>query len=138
MRRIARRWLRDWSVANIKVHSPGLAEDRYGRLAALVADGSGEFAQIALLRAGLARVAAPFGDLACARALIAAENQARAAGLGLWADPHYVSKNADNPADVIAVRGRVAVVEGRIQSVRESGGQYLRQLRRSVVRVTSP
>lgn len=111
----------------IALHSQGLgsepALDRHGRLTALVVDGGGEVLQFSLLRQGLARVAPPFGDAACARVLITAEREARRAGLGLWADPAYVSKRAGNPPEITAVRGRFAVVEGQVQSVRESGGQ---------------
>ena len=51
-----------------------------------------------------------------------AEKAARAAGLGLWADPYYVMRKAEDPAGILAVRGRFAVVEGKVLSVRESGG----------------
>ena len=53
---------------------------------------------------------------------MAAEQAARAAGLGLWADPYYVIRHAEDPAGILAVRGRFAVVEGKVLSVRESGG----------------
>ena len=46
---------------------------------------------------------------------------ARAGGLGLWADPYYVIRHAEDPAGILAVRGRFAVVEGKVLSVRESG-----------------
>ena len=55
-------------------------------------------------------------------AFLGAENRARAAGLGLWADPYYVMRNAEDPAGILAIRGRFAVVEGKVLSVRESGG----------------
>jgi endonuclease YncB( thermonuclease family) len=103
----------------------GSDRDRYGRIVALVAVGAatdGPTVQQALLAQGRARVAANIGDLACAASLLAAEKAARAAGLGLWADPYYVMRNAENPAGILAVRGRFAVVEGQVLSVRESGG----------------
>jgi hypothetical protein len=52
---------------------------------------------------------------------LGAERRARAAGLGLWADPYYVMRNAEDPAGILAVRGHFAVVEGKVLSVRESG-----------------
>ena len=75
-----------------------------------------------MLAQGHARVAANIGDFACAASLLAAEKAARAGGLGLWANPYYVMRNAEDPAGVLAVRGRFAVVEGKVLSVRESGG----------------
>ena len=104
----------------------GPDSDRYGRLSALVrqtviSPAEGQYLQIALLAAGHARVAASVGDTACAADFLAAERAARAAGLGLWADPPYLIKKAENPVEVLAQRGRFAVVEGKVLSVRESG-----------------
>ncbi len=98
--------------------------DRYGRTVALVAlqDGPAQNSvQAALLERGQARVSAHIGDFSCAAALLGAERRARAAGLGLWADPYYVMRNAEDPAGILAVRGHFAVVEGKVLSVRESG-----------------
>ena len=71
---------------------------------------------------GLARVSVRFGDPACARALLAAEQAARAAKLGLWAEPVYVIGKAEDPAGVLGSRGQFGLVEGKVLSVRESGG----------------
>jgi endonuclease YncB( thermonuclease family) len=103
----------------------GEQTDRYGRTVALVTvDGSlpGQSVQSTMLEQGSARVSAKIGDSACAAALWAAEQKARNAGLGLWADPHYVMRRAEDPAGILAVRGEFAVVEGKVLSVRESGG----------------
>src|SRR5204863_5178059 len=77
--------------------------------------------QRALLAQGQARVTANIGDSACAASLLEAERAARAGGLGLWADPYYVIRHAEDPVGILAVRGRFAVVEGKVLSVRESG-----------------
>ena len=99
----------------------GKAEtDRYGRLVAHVFIGADWF-QADLLRRGLARVSR-VGDMACARALLAEEQIARAGKLGLWAEPVYVMSKAEDPAEVLKSRGRFTLVEGRVLSVRESGG----------------
>jgi hypothetical protein len=45
----------------------------------------------------------------------------RKAKLGLWAISYYDLLDADNPADVLAARGRFALVDGKVVSVRESG-----------------
>ena len=53
---------------------------------------------------------------------MAHEDKARAAKLGLWAEPYYVISKAEDPAEVLTRRGRFALVEGKVLSVRESGG----------------
>ena len=98
--------------------------DRYGRLVAYayaLRDGAELFAQGALIESGFARVADRVGSKACAMELLEGENAARAAKLGLWGDPYYEVLNADAPVDVLAQRGRFALVEGQVVSVRESG-----------------
>lgn len=107
--------------------------DRYGRVVAYAYSGQSAgpapsaqvSAQVHLLSQGLARVAARIGerigDTSCAAELKAAEAAARTARLGVWAGPHYV-RQAGNPAEILSERGRFALVEGRVLSVRESGG----------------
>ena len=101
-----------------------MASDRYGRLfayAATLRGGLEQEAQAELLASGFARVAARVGDPGCAAELLRRESAARAAHLGLWANSYYDVLAADNPADVLAQRGRFALVEGKVVSVRESG-----------------
>jgi len=105
---------------------PGLEHslDRYGRLVAYVyavRDGEELFAQDALVQSGIARVADRVDSKACAQELLAGETAARQAKLGLWGDPYYDVLSADAPAAVLAQRGRFALVEGQVASVRESG-----------------
>jgi endonuclease YncB( thermonuclease family) len=98
--------------------------DRYGRLVAYVyarRDGVELFAQGALIEAGLARAAGRIDGKSCAEELLTAEKTARAGKLGLWSDPYYEVLNADAPVDVLAQRGRFALVEGQVVSVRQSG-----------------
>ncbi|HWP27306.1 MAG TPA: thermonuclease family protein [Xanthobacteraceae bacterium] len=105
----------------LKKHGPDA--DRYGRVVAHVfVEGQERSVQHHLLAEGHARVAAEVGTLACARELLAAESAARAARLGLWSDPYYAVRRAEDPARLVAERGRFAVVEGRALSVRESRG----------------
>ena len=75
-----------------------------------------------MLAQGYARVGAQVGDPACAAELLSRERVARAAKLGLWADPYYVIVGAESGAELLAERGRFTVVEGKVLSVRESGG----------------
>lgn len=99
--------------------------DRYGRVVAHVftrENGAERWLQADLVESGFARVSSRFGNTACVRALLALEQTARAAKLGLWDEPDYVMGKADAPADVLKQRGRLALVEGKVLSVRESGG----------------
>jgi endonuclease YncB( thermonuclease family) len=103
---------------------PTAETDRYGRLFGHVYvtnDKNARWAEAELIAQGHARVAARVGERSCATALLARERAARAANLGLWADPYYVIRPADDAAAVAAERGRFAIVEGKVLSVRESG-----------------
>jgi len=98
--------------------------DRYGRLVAFaytLRDGDTLFVQGEMLAAGLARVGDRISGRDCAAALLTREGAARAGKLGLWGDPYYDVLNAETPADVLAHRGRFALVEGKVVSVRNSG-----------------
>jgi endonuclease YncB( thermonuclease family) len=98
--------------------------DRYGRVLAYAyteRDGDELFVQGEMIASGFARVGDRTGSRACAAELLKRENAARVAKLGLWADPYYEVLHAETPTDVLAHRGRFALVEGRVVSVRESG-----------------
>lgn len=119
--------LKDRELALFTLVADAPETDRYGRpvLALAIKDSPAELAhtvQYLLVSQGHARVAPRSLDRGCIAALLAAEKAARAAGLGLWADPYYVMKRVEDPAGILAVRGRFAVVEGKVDSVRESGG----------------
>jgi endonuclease YncB( thermonuclease family) len=101
------------------------ADDRYGRVIAhafVAQEGSERWIQQEMLAMGQAQVGARPGDAACAKALLAAEAPARRGKLGLWADSHYGTKASDDLAGLLARRGRFTVAEGKVLSVRESGG----------------
>jgi endonuclease YncB( thermonuclease family) len=103
---------------------PKAETDRYGRLFGhiyVTREGTERWAEAELMARGHARVAARVGERACATALLARERAARASNLGPWADPYYVIRPADDAAAVAAERGRFAIVEGKVLSVRESG-----------------
>jgi endonuclease YncB( thermonuclease family) len=109
----------------VAVRGAGTGPDRYGRLvgyAFIRAPAGDTLAQRELLTAGQALVSPAAMAAGCRTYLRDAERTARAAKLGLWGDPYYVVKQADNIADVLAEQGRFAVVEGKVASVRESGG----------------
>ena len=101
--------------------------DRYGRVVAFAStarDGVERSVQAELIAAGLARVAARVGSRGCAAELLARENAARSAKLGLWGSSYYHTLNADNPADVLAARGRFALVEGRWFRCAKAGPRF--------------
>ncbi len=103
----------------------GPASDRYGHLVAqvfVIREGSEQWIEQDMIAAGQARVGARVGDRACAAALLAAERLAREAKLGLWADPSYALRRADNAIELLGERGHFTVVEGKVLSVRETGG----------------
>jgi endonuclease YncB( thermonuclease family) len=109
---------------DIVLRHADIETDRYGRLVAYafaVRDGDELFAQGELVASGFARVGDHVGSRTCALELLKSENAARAAKLGLWADSHYDVLDAETPTDVLARRGRFALVEGKVVSVRESG-----------------
>jgi len=101
--------------------------DRWGRLPAFVfapvadpANGP-EKASLpvgeAILDAGLARYEPSAAARPCRASLLAAEATARAAGLGLWADPYYaVIAAADRPS-IAEKTGTAVIVEGRITGI---------------------
>jgi len=98
--------------------------DRYGRIVAYafaVRDDDEIFAQGEMIAAGYARVSDRVGSRQCATELLAREDAARGAKLGLWGNSYYDVLHAETPADVLAQRGRFALVEGKVLSVRQSG-----------------
>jgi endonuclease YncB( thermonuclease family) len=111
------------------------AADRYGRIMAQANvrhEGSGPFRSAAnhMLATGFARVSAyvgnhvgnHFGDRACVDEMLAQERAARESKLGLWREPYYAILGAGSFAELSAERGHFTVVEGKVLSVRESGG----------------
>jgi endonuclease YncB( thermonuclease family) len=101
------------------------AVDRYGRSLAhayFMREGSQKSAAHEMLATGFARVSAHVGDAACAAELLAHEQAARKAKLGLWGEAYYAIVRAENLAELAAERGHFTVVEGKVLTVRESGG----------------
>jgi endonuclease YncB( thermonuclease family) len=98
--------------------------DRYGRIMAYAIAVRGDSqvsAQAELISKGFARVGDRVGSRDCAAELLRGEDSARAAKLGLWAQSSYTPLQADRPEDILAQRGRFALVEGSVVSVHESG-----------------
>ena len=109
----------------IELRGTAAPPDRYGRAVAhAFTSGEGPKRPVAhaMLAAGHARMGAHVGDPACAAELLSQERVARTAKIGLWGDPQYAIIPAGNLAGLVAGRGRFTVVEGKVLSVRESGG----------------
>lgn len=105
----------------VTLRQAGGGRDRYGRVVAY-GDIGGTSLQQRLLQAGHAVVAGRADSKACATALFAAEQIARVARRELWADPELGPKSAANRDEIVRAEGQFALVEGRVLSVRESGG----------------
>ncbi|MPZ55481.1 MAG: thermonuclease family protein [Rhizobiales bacterium] len=102
----------------------GMGDDRYGRRVALAAISGvpkDRPLQTRVIGQGHAVVSTRIGHPGCARQFLAAERSARAARLGLWADPHYLIQEANRLDTLTGVRGRFALVEGKVLSVNDRG-----------------
>jgi endonuclease YncB( thermonuclease family) len=109
----------------VELRRNGAVADRYGRALAFVhlgGDGAPRSVAHEMLGRGFALFSADVGDRACADELLAQERSARQAKLGLWGEPYYVILGAGGLAELEAERGHFTVVEGKVLSVRESGG----------------
>jgi len=100
--------------------------DRYGRVLAHVfveTDEGRVWAQQALIAQGLARVYSFPDNRACLDLLFAAEGRARLGGLGIWADPYYSVRAADQPGELLDRVGHYELVEGRVHQAARTGGR---------------
>ncbi|WP_375599266.1 thermonuclease family protein [Devosia sp. Naph2] len=101
--------------------------DRYERALAhlFLSDVADEpvWAQLHMVRAGLARVYSFPDNRQCLDQLFAAEAQARTERLGIWADPYYSVRAADRPAELAALAGNYELVEGRVLLADQSGSR---------------
>jgi endonuclease YncB( thermonuclease family) len=108
----------------VELHQREQVSDRYGRILAYASVPAGGEPSIAhaLVARGFARVAASVDDPACAAELLSRERVARNQRLGLWGEPDYAVIGAESGAELLGQQGHFAVVEGKVASVRESGG----------------
>jgi endonuclease YncB( thermonuclease family) len=106
----------------LQLEKLGPEQDRYGRVVAIAyTDDARESLQQVMLAQGQARVSGRVGNRPCAELLLKAEHTARATVRGIWADPNFAPLPSHDIARITAVRGRFALVEGKVLSVRESG-----------------
>jgi endonuclease YncB( thermonuclease family) len=106
---------------DVTLRGEGDAPDRYGRQVAFVYLAGAETpVQDQLLSQGEALASPDVLDRDCAKALFAAEAEARQAKRGTWADASAI-KNAESSDDILAGIGRFTLVEGKVLSVRQAG-----------------
>ena len=109
--------------AAVELRAATRLSDRYSRIVAhayYTHQGAEKSAAHELLAKGFARVSDEGGE--CAADLLANVRPARESKLGLWAEPYYAIVAAERFTDLLAERGHFTVVEGKVLSVRESGG----------------
>ncbi|MEO5806538.1 thermonuclease family protein [Devosia sp.] len=112
----------------------GQSIDRYQRALAqmFVTAGDDEiWVQQAMVAQGLARVYSFPDNRQCLDELYRAEGQARAAGLGIWADPYYSLRAAERPGEILARVGHYELVEGRVLVADEASGRVYLNFGRS-------
>lgn len=97
----------------------GAREDRHGRMLAhiFVSSAQGEvWLQQQMLAEGLARVYTFPDNRSCASELLQAEQKARAAARGIWRDPYYAIRKAQDVDALERLEGRYELVEGMVTS----------------------
>jgi endonuclease YncB( thermonuclease family) len=99
--------------------------DRYGRMEAelFLDDAASTWVEAALVGAGMARVEIGPRNRRCLAELLPDEAQARANGLGIWADPYYSVRNAAEPATLDGRVGHYELIEGEIVGTGEARGR---------------
>jgi endonuclease YncB( thermonuclease family) len=100
--------------------------DRHGRIVAQVfLDDGRRWVEGELVRTGLLRVFTLRDERSCAGALLAAEAAARAVRAGLWADPEFAIRQADD-SSLSGAGGQYQIVEGEVLSTgRTAAAAYL-------------
>ncbi len=104
---------------DVTLRAAGDRRDRRGRTVAHVWTDSGDWVQGALLSAGLARVETAPGAAELAVDMLAAEQAARAAGRGLWADPDWSVMGPD-PYALAQRLDTFQIVEGIVVETAET------------------
>jgi micrococcal nuclease len=98
----------------VQLDQASVTRDRYGRLVAQAQRQDGLWLQGALLENGLAQVQTRPGEVSRAAAMLAREQAARDAGLGLWAQAAFAPHPADRVGRLV---GSFQIVQGRVVRV---------------------
>ena len=117
----------------VAVRHGGEQVDRHGRtLGQLFVIGTPElWVQQRMIADGWARVYSFPDNRACLPQLLAAEGSARLMKLGIWADPYYLVRRADRPAELAGRLGHYELVEGRVLLADEAQGRIYLNFGRS-------
>jgi endonuclease YncB( thermonuclease family) len=110
----------------IELRYGGRQRDRYGRRLAqvFVLDGDKNiWVQGQLIEAGHARAYALPGNDTCLKDMIEKERQARQNSRGIWINSYQFVRNSDQVRELLTLRGRFVLVEGRVHAVAERGGR---------------
>ena len=105
----------------LTLQTGGPEHDRHGRILAQATRADGVWLQGAMLEAGLARVETFADNRARAAEMLAAEEAARNAGRGMWADRRY---RVLTPEEAERAGDGFHLVEGRVQRVTERRGRF--------------
>ena len=95
----------------VRLSYGGQPMDRHGRLLAHLHDANDRWIQGEMLRRGMARVYSFADNRSLTKEMLAHEGAARAAGLGIWADPFYAIRK---PQETAALIGSFQIVVGEI------------------------
>lgn len=98
----------------VRLHPVLQPQDRYGRLQMLVVTGEGVLLQERLVAGGLARVMPQKRARDCLASLLVTEEAARQARRGLWRDPDFAPRAADDVARLLRDEGHYMLVEGTV------------------------
>lgn len=116
---------------SVTVATADRQHDRYGRILGHVfvegTNSGGVWLQGEMLAAGHARAYGITDNFNCMDALVAAEAPARAARLGLWANPAYAIRSATLTRNLMHLRGTYQIVAGVVRASKrvKSGWIYL-------------
>jgi micrococcal nuclease len=111
---------------DVELRYGGARTDRHGYALAqvFVVDGANRtWLQKEMVGEGLARVYSFPDNRACVGELLAAENDAREKGLGLWTSPVYRIESADDVDRLGRLTKSYQIVEGRVVGVGEGAGR---------------
>ena len=111
--------------ADVHLRFGGEKMDRHGRmLAHMFVMGDIEvWTQQAMVKAGFARVYSFADNRFCLDELLRAEARARIDRRGIWADPYYQIRYADQPKRLLERAGHYELVEGRVLAAERSGSR---------------
>jgi hypothetical protein len=111
--------------ALVQLRHGGEKIDRHGRvLAHMFVEGDEEiWTQHAMVTAGFARVYSFADNRLCLEELLRAEAVARVEKRGIWAEPYYQLRYADQPERLLERVDHYELVEGRVLAAERSGSR---------------